>query len=146
MLFVPQGRPLATLATRAGRRDYTASVAPLFARQPLVLWQDGDTASAAEVFIGALTGNARAASLGTTTYGKATRQTFFPLPDGSALLLTDARVQAPGGVSFEGRGLPPTRALGLPAPATRDYLAATSAWLAAQPAPTEARWPTHPDN
>ena len=28
----------------------------------------------------------------------------------------------------------------------RDYLAATSAWLAAQPAPTEARWPTHPDN
>jgi carboxyl-terminal processing protease len=144
MLFVPAGRPLATLVTRAGTRIYTASVVPPFAQAPLVLWQDGDTASAAELFIGALTGNARAASLGTTTFGKATRQTFFPLPDGSALLLTDARVLPPGGASFEGRGLRPTRALELPAPATRDYLAATHAWLAAQPAPAEARWTTHP--
>jgi carboxyl-terminal processing protease len=144
MLFVPQGRPLATLTTRTGSRTYTASVAPLFPREQMVLWQDGDTASAAELFIGALTGNGRAVSLGTTSFGKATRQTFFALPDGSALLLTDARVQPPGGASFEGRGLRPTRALDLPAPATRDYLAATHAWLAAQPAPSEARWTTHP--
>jgi carboxyl-terminal processing protease len=73
------------------------------------LWQDEFTASAAEIFIAALTENARGTSVGRTTAGKGTRQDIINLQDGSALILTTGYLITPHGMRFEGKGLTPMR-------------------------------------
>ena len=74
----------------------------------MYLWQDEATASAAEVFIAALTENDRAVSIGKTTFGKGTVQDIIELSDGSAMVLTTGRLETPRGVSYDGSGLAPT--------------------------------------
>lgn len=128
MLFVAQGKPLMSLMARGRRQDYVSSVAPLFERMPLLIWQDAQTASAAEAFVAALTGNGRAESIGVRSFGKGKRQAFVALSDASALLLTDGVLLPPNGIPFEGRGLDATVTLGAN-PGTEDYLAATRSWL-----------------
>lgn len=59
------------------------------------------------MFIGALTDNDRALSVGQKTYGKGLVQRFFPLTDGSALLLTHAELTSPLGMVFNGHGFEP---------------------------------------
>lgn len=70
--------------------------------------QDGDTASAAEMFIQALIASRTASSSGTTTYGKATTQDIIPLKNGGALILTTGLIRPAMGDSWHGRGLPAT--------------------------------------
>jgi carboxyl-terminal processing protease len=73
---------------------------------------DSDSASASEVLAGALRGHGRARIIGYPTYGKASVQQFFDLPDGSALKLTTARYYTPGGHHIHGSGIAPDLALG----------------------------------
>ncbi|NCD33311.1 MAG: PDZ domain-containing protein [Spartobacteria bacterium] len=73
----------------------------------IVLLQNGQTASAAEVFIAALVKNGKAVSLGETTYGKGLTQQLIPLLNGGAMLLTDGRLRGPQGVDWNESGLPP---------------------------------------
>jgi carboxyl-terminal processing protease len=70
--------------------------------------QDGDTASAAEMFIQALIASRMASSSGSTTYGKATTQDIIPLKNGGALILTTGLIRPAMGDSWHGRGLPAT--------------------------------------
>ena len=74
---------------------------------PLVVLVDGGTASAAEVVAGALQDRGRAVLVGARTFGKGSVQEPHPLSDGSALALTVATYQLPGGRSVEGVGLEP---------------------------------------
>ena len=76
-------------------------------RSPLVLWQDGYTASAAEVFVGALTGNGRAVSVGEQSYGKGVAQAVVELSDGSVMFVTDGALRTPKGDYYHQRGLDP---------------------------------------
>ncbi|MGE4560346.1 MAG: S41 family peptidase [Desulfobulbus sp.] len=108
--FVEQGRVLFRLRDREGERGITAEQ-PVLVHNPVVVVQDGATASAAEAFILALTANHRALSAGTTSYGKGLAQRFLPLIDGSALRLTYAEILAANGAAYHGRGLPPERLL-----------------------------------
>ena len=73
----------------------------------MVIIQDNNTASAAEAFIAALTGNGRAVALGSTTYGKGLAQRFLPLSDGSALLLTYAEILSPDNFAHNDVGFKP---------------------------------------
>ena len=84
---------------RAGEGDKNPS--------PLVLWQDGLTASAAEVFLGALTGNGRAVSVGRTSFGKGVAQAVVELSDGSVMFVTDGALRTPAGNYYHQRGLEP---------------------------------------
>ena len=74
---------------------------------PIFCIVDGGTASAAELLAAALTQNQRALVIGETTFGKGTVQTFFDLPDGSALKLTTARYFTPSGHSIDSKGISP---------------------------------------
>ena len=65
------------------------------------------TASAAEMVAGALQDNARAALIGTTTYGKGCMQYIIELSDGSAVSITCAYWYTPEHVCIEGSGLTP---------------------------------------
>jgi carboxyl-terminal processing protease len=61
---------------------------------------DSNTASAAEIVAGALQDHDRALLLGTTTYGKGSAQTVFPLGSSGALKLTIALWYTPSGRSI----------------------------------------------
>lgn len=63
---------------------------------PVVLLVNRGTASAAEIFAGALQGQKRAIVVGTRTYGKDTIQLVFNLADGSSLHVTAAQWWVPG--------------------------------------------------
>ncbi len=74
--------------------------------QPLILWQDNLTASAAEAFIVALIDNERAVSMGGTTFGKAQAQSTFNI-QGHILTLTTEALLRLDSSSWEFRGVPP---------------------------------------
>ena len=107
MLFLDEGKRVVSVQTRKGTKAYD-SRAPVVDRAiPLFVWQDEGTASAAEVFIAALTDNGRAVSIGRGTAGKATWEEIIELSDGSALILAIGNLQTPKGVRYEGKGLKP---------------------------------------
>ena len=110
-LFLPLGRTIIKVQTRADTQSFAVTRPPVDASTRLCLWQDGQTASAAEVFVAALTQNQRAVSLGRSSFGKGVTQRVVPLSDGSALVVTYARLIPPNGRSFHRVGLDPTHKL-----------------------------------
>ncbi len=75
---------------------------------PLVILVNKGTASAAEIFTGALQGQKRALVVGTHTYGKDTIQLVFSLSDGSSLHVTAAQWWVPNlNLTIGGNGLQP---------------------------------------
>ncbi len=74
---------------------------------PIVILTDGYTASASEIFTGAMKDYDRAVSIGTKTYGKGVVQGFYYLDDGSAIKLTIEEYFTPNGVSLDGNGIDP---------------------------------------
>lgn len=75
---------------------------------PLAVLVDGDSASASEIFAGAIQDHNRGLIIGTRTYGKGSVQSIFPLRGAdSGLRLTTARFYSPRGNPFEGIGVNP---------------------------------------
>jgi carboxyl-terminal processing protease len=106
--FLPQGALLVT-STDADGDDtvHRARQEPSY-RFPLVVLVDGGTASAAEVFAGALQAHGRAVVVGQRTYGKGSAQKLVPgvSPTG-ACYATFATLTLPSGEPIEGRGIHP---------------------------------------
>ena len=74
---------------------------------PIVVLQNRNTASAAELFAGALRDHGYATLIGETTRGKCTMQSGYRLPDGSYIKVTVADYLPPSGESYQGVGLDP---------------------------------------
>ena len=74
---------------------------------PLVVLVNAKTASASEVFSGALQDYQRAKIVGVKTYGKCSVQSVIPLDDVSGMKLTTARYLTPEGRVLDGIGLVP---------------------------------------
>ena len=74
---------------------------------PIVVLVNEGSASASEIVAGAVQDHHRGIILGTTTHGKASVQTIFPLKDGSALRLTTSKYFTPSGRSIHGQGIAP---------------------------------------
>lgn len=71
-------------------RRYVSSSDPITNR-PIVILTDRGTASAAEIFTGALRGDDRCIVVGDTTFGKGLVQAVYGLPDQDAIRLTVSR-------------------------------------------------------
>ena len=77
-------------------------------RVPLVVLIDGDSASASEIFAGAIKDNGRGRIIGSTSYGKGSVQGIFPLGyAGAGIRLTTAKFFSPNGVPISHRGVEP---------------------------------------
>ncbi|MBU1156105.1 MAG: PDZ domain-containing protein, partial [Proteobacteria bacterium] len=126
-MLLPIGKTIVTLRRRDGSKTYPSRQAPLKLAGPLFVWQDRYTASSAELMIAALVQNGAARSVGTRSFGKATTQKVFPLQDGSALVLTDGRLLAPDGKTWNRKGLSPSLPLAGDNPGLSEYLARTAA-------------------
>jgi carboxyl-terminal processing protease len=111
MLFLSRGKRIASIQARDRAKTFDANGGAENGTSPLYLWQDEATASAAEVFIAALTENNRAVSIGQKTFGKGTVQDIIELSDGSAMILTTGLLKTPRGVSYDRQGLAPTFAI-----------------------------------
>ena len=127
MLFLPKGAVIASVRTRVGRSTYASSLLRQPTPGPVYLWQDQTTASAAEVFIAALTENRRATSVGRRTFGKGKKQDVIELDSGAALVLTTGYLLTPSGHEIDGRGLEPARTIERPDADSADYLRVTLA-------------------
>ncbi len=76
-------------------------------KYPMIVLVNEGSASAAEIVAGALQDNKKALILGTSTFGKGSVQTLFPLSDGSGLRLTTALYYTPSGRSIQASGIEP---------------------------------------
>ncbi|MBE6901392.1 MAG: PDZ domain-containing protein [Ruminococcaceae bacterium] len=74
---------------------------------PVAVLVDGGTASAAELFAGALRDEYGAVIIGTQTMGKALIQNTYEFSDGSALTISTARVYLTKSGTWEGTGIKP---------------------------------------
>lgn len=74
---------------------------------PMAVLVNGNTASASEIFTGALKDYDEAEIIGTTTFGKGIVQSIIPMSDGSAIKLTSAKYYTPSGVCIHGTGIEP---------------------------------------
>jgi C-terminal peptidase prc len=106
--FLPEGIIVTTQGQQAAfNRTFESRSGMSAIDVPLFLLVDGETASAAEVFAGALKDNERARLIGTPTYGKGTIQTVLQLSDGGGIRLTLARFFTPRGEPYSGVGVTP---------------------------------------
>lgn len=74
---------------------------------PLVVLVNGNSASAAEIFSGAIQDYGVGTIVGTTTFGKGIVQSLIPLTDGSAVKTTTAKYYTPKGRCIHGTGIEP---------------------------------------
>ena len=78
------------------------------------------SASASEIFAGAIQDFGEGKLVGTKTFGKGITQRVIRLPDGSAIKYTDAQLYTPKGNTWHGVGLTPDIVVELPENATED--------------------------
>lgn len=81
--------------------------APL-AGYPVVVLQNGGTASAAEILAGTLEDRIHAKTIGEKSFGKGSVQELETMNDGSLLKLTIAHWLTPNGRSIDGKGIDPS--------------------------------------
>lgn len=74
---------------------------------PLAVLVNGNSASASEIFAGAVKDYGIGMIVGTTTYGKGVVQTIQPLTDGSAVKITIAKYFTPKGNDINKKGITP---------------------------------------
>ncbi|MCI8663379.1 MAG: S41 family peptidase [Hungatella sp.] len=74
---------------------------------PMAVLINGNSASASEVFTGAIQDYEAGVVVGTQTFGKGIVQSLLPLGDGTAIKLTTAHYYTPSGFDLHGVGLTP---------------------------------------
>ena len=68
---------------------------------------NGNSASASEIFAGAIKDYEAGTLVGTTTYGKGIVQKIYPMSDGTAVKLTVSKYYTPAGNNIHGIGIEP---------------------------------------
>lgn len=107
--FLDKGKLIVSTRGREGSanvKEYFSEKNPLYRGKLVVLVNKG-SASASEIFSGAMKDNRRAVLVGEKTFGKGSVQKFFNLNENIGVTLTIARYYTPSGVSIHGTGITP---------------------------------------
>ena len=96
--FLPKGKLIVYMEGRKQpRKEFRTDGHGAYQKIPLVILINEETASAAEIFSGAMQDNDRATIIGRRSFGKGLVQQQIPFPDGSMIRLTIARYYTPSG-------------------------------------------------
>ena len=104
--LLPKGTLVYTKDKNGEKEVYSATDEERFDK-PVAILVNENSASASEVFSGAMQDYKKAVLVGNTTFGKGIVQTVFDLPDGTALKLTTSKYYTPKGRNIHGTGLEP---------------------------------------
>ncbi|WP_167955524.1 S41 family peptidase [Anaerosporobacter faecicola] len=105
--MLPEGLIVYTEDKNGTRTDEVRSTAKESFDKPLVVMVNGNSASASEVFAGAIQDYGIGTILGTTSFGKGIVQSVIPLPDGSGVKVTVSKYYTPNGRNIHGTGIEP---------------------------------------
>lgn len=104
--FMPEGLLVYTEDKYGNRTEYSSEGKdPIDV--PLVVLINENSASASEIFAGAVKDHQVGTLVGTTTYGKGIVQKLFNLDDGSVVKLTISSYYSPNGINIHGQGITP---------------------------------------
>lgn len=104
--MLPDGLIVYTEDKQGNRKEYKGQDNDEF-NMPLAVIVNGNSASASEIFAGAIQDYGKGTIIGTQTYGKGIVQTVKPLTDGSAIKFTIAKYFTPKGQDIHGKGVTP---------------------------------------
>lgn len=124
-LFIKNKR-IGWLEGRDSARHMLAAPAdPQYPHGPLAAWTTQATVGAAELAVAALQKHRKARVIGLPTLGLAARQEFFPLKDGSGVVLTTAIFRPDEQTEIWTKGIQPDTSLQAGVPDTEAFLKAT---------------------
>ena len=104
--ILPKGLIVYTEDKDGNREEYTCSGENEL-KIPLAVLVNGNSASASEIFAGAIQDYGTGTIVGTTTFGKGIVQSLIPFTDGSAIKTTTAKYYTPSGKCIHGTGIEP---------------------------------------
>ena len=104
--LLPEGLIVYT-EDKYGVREEEHSDAEHYFDKPMAVLINGHSASASEIFAGAVKDYGVGTLVGTTTFGKGIVQKIYPLSDGTALKLTVSKYYTPNGSNIHGIGIEP---------------------------------------
>ena len=105
-LMLPEGLIVYT-EDKDGNRQETKSDAGRRFELPLTVLMNGNSASASEIYAGAIQDYGIGTIVGTQSYGKGVVQQIFDLKDGTCVKLTIAEYFTPKGRNINGKGITP---------------------------------------
>lgn len=92
---------------KSGNRDEETSSNKEQFTKPLAVLINGNSASASEIFAGAIQDYGTGTIIGTTSFGKGIVQSIIPLNDGTAVKVTVSKYFTPNGRNIHGSGIEP---------------------------------------
>lgn len=104
--LLPEGLIVYT-EDKYGNREEMTSDAENYFDKPLAVLVNGNSASASEIFAGAIKDYGTGTLVGTQTFGKGIVQKIYPLSDGTAVKLTVSKYYTPKGNNIHEIGITP---------------------------------------
>lgn len=104
--ILPKGLIVYTKDKNGKKEEYTSDEKHRLTL-PMSVLVNGQSASASEIFTGAVQDYGKAEIVGTQTYGKGVVQNLFDLKDGTCVKLTTSEYFTPKGRNIDGKGITP---------------------------------------
>lgn len=105
--FLPKGQAIVHIDYKGDKKETYRAEQDKYIDKPLVVLVNGGSASASEIFAGAIQDTKTGIIIGTQSYGKGTVQNVTPITNGGGIKLTIAEYLTPNERKIDGIGVTP---------------------------------------
>ena len=120
-IFIPKGETIVYTKTKSGKQDDFKAKEKQRYNKPLVVLINHNSASASEIFAGAIKDYELGTIVGTKSFGKGLVQSTYELEDGSALKITVAKYYTPKSGYIHEKGIEPNVVVEMPEELKDEY-------------------------